>query len=453
MQFGGQRTTLDLKPIGKPDNIYIKLSEDILPDPGAILVTGITPQKTLANGITEAEFAKYFNDKIATADTIFTGFNTIRFDDEFIRHLLYRNFYDPYEWQWQDGRSKWDLLDVARMTRALRPTGIKWPFDSSGAPSNQLGLLTAINKLYHLSAHDALSDVKATIALARLIYIKQPKLFEFMLEIRAKAKIAKLVNAQKPFVYTSGKYPSEYEKTTVVVSLAEHPKQGAIVYDLRHDPTPYAKLQPAELAIAWRRRDPAEGLVLPIKTLKFNRCPAVAPLSVLDKASLQRLKLDKTQIKANAEKLGQIKDWPERLFAALEILDKQQQERLLPDEQDVDNQLYSGFFSNADKQAMSLVRAAEPDELSELQPSLRDNRLKALLPLYKARNFPSYLTPQEKDTWQKYRHQRLAAGDKTSRLASYFSAIKELKTQPHITKEQKFILEELKLYGESLLSG
>src|SRR4029079_148122 len=101
MQFGGQRTDANLQPLGEPDNVFIKLTPDILPDPYAVLVTGITPQKTLTDGITEAEFTKYFHEKIVQPDTVFIGYNNIRFDDDFIRHILYRNFYDPYEWQWQ----------------------------------------------------------------------------------------------------------------------------------------------------------------------------------------------------------------------------------------------------------------------------------------------------------------------------------------------------------------
>src|SRR3990167_3378201 len=159
VQFAGQRTDMNLKPVGKPHNFYIRLSEDILPDPDAVLITGITPQKTHAEGMTEAEFLKIFSSEVAIADTIFAGFNTIRFDDEFMRFMQYRNFYDPYEWQWQDGRSRWDLLDLVRMTRAIRPEGIKWPFDSDGNPANRLELLASINKLDHANAHDALSDV------------------------------------------------------------------------------------------------------------------------------------------------------------------------------------------------------------------------------------------------------------------------------------------------------
>src|SRR5206468_3619753 len=111
--------------------------------------------------------------------TIVVGFNNIRFDNDFIRFLFWRNFYDAYEWAWKDGRSTWDLLDLVRMTRALRPEGLQWPFAPDGKPSNKLEYLAAVNKLDHVDAHDALSDVLASVALAGLIKSKQPRLFEY----------------------------------------------------------------------------------------------------------------------------------------------------------------------------------------------------------------------------------------------------------------------------------
>lgn len=215
MQFAGQRTDLDLHPVGDPVNLLIKITDDILPDVDATLITGITPQMTLADGLTEAEFLREFENSIAIPGTVFLGFNTVRFDDEFMRCLHYRNFYDPYEWQWQDNRSRWDLLDVVRMTRALRPQGIEWPFDIHGKPTNRLELLTGLNKLSHEQAHDALSDVTATIEVARLIRNKQTKLFDYLFVMRDKKKVAELVNKSEPFVYTSGKYAAEHDKTTV----------------------------------------------------------------------------------------------------------------------------------------------------------------------------------------------------------------------------------------------
>ncbi|MEK7059749.1 MAG: exodeoxyribonuclease I, partial [Patescibacteria group bacterium] len=291
MQFAGQRTDMNLKPIGEPVNTLIKLTPDVLPEPDAVLVTGITPQQTLAEGVTEAEFLKLFYAEVAQPGTIFTGFNNVRFDDEFMRFLNYRNFYDAYEWHWQAGCSRWDILDIVRMTRALRPDGIEWPFASDGKPTNRLELLTKVNKLSHIKAHDALSDVMATIDVARLVREHQADLFEYLLKMRDKKTVAELVNKGEPFVYTSGRYSSEYLHTTVAVKLAEHPQAGStLVYDLRQDPSVFLDMSVDQLVEAWRfTRDP-DALRLPIKTLKHNRCPAIAPLGVVkDKTTEERI--------------------------------------------------------------------------------------------------------------------------------------------------------------------
>ncbi len=451
MQFGGQRTDLNLTPVGEPHNILIKLSEDVLPEPDAILITGITPQQTISDGLTEAEFLKIFYEEIALPGTIFVGFNTIRFDDEFMRYMHYRNFYDPYEWQWKDDRSRWDLLDVVRMTRALRPEGIQWPFDSSGAPSNRLELLTGVNKLEHTHAHDALGDVNASIALARMVRTKQPKLFDYLLMMRDKKKVAGLVGSGEPFLYTSGKYDSKWEKTTAVGVISNHPhRQSALVFDLRFDPMDYVKFTPSDLAEAWRRRKDDPGPRLPVKTLQFNRSPAIAPLSVLDKESANRLGLDTKEIMKNFKKLQQA-DLTKNILAALEILDKKQQARLLEDENDVDTRLYEDFFSDQDRTKMSLIRAATADELAGLNPDFKDQRLKALMPLYKARNFPKTLSGAERETWERFKERKLFGGKEKSRVERYFARIGELENKPNLTSQEQYLLDELKLYGQAIL--
>ncbi len=155
MQFAGRRTDLDLNPIGDPVNLLVKLGEDTLPSPYAIMVTKITPQSTTLDGLTEAEFCKYVSEEIFTENTIAIGYNSVRFDDEFMRHTFWRNFYDAYEWQWRDGRSRWDMLDVVRLTRALRPEGINWPVTEDGHATNRLELITKLNGISHEAAHDA----------------------------------------------------------------------------------------------------------------------------------------------------------------------------------------------------------------------------------------------------------------------------------------------------------
>ena len=453
MQFAGQRTDLNLKPIGEPENLFIKLSPDILPDPDAVLLTGITPQATMMDGLTEAEFLRYFTEEIATPGTIFVGYNTVRFDDEFMRCLHYRNFYDAYEWQWQDNKSRWDLLDVVRMTRALRPDGIEWPFSTDGKPTNRLELITALNKLEHAHAHDALSDVYATIEVARLIRNKQQKLFDYLFVHRDKRKVAEVVEAGQPFVYSSGQYPSEYEKTAVVLAICPHPKrQGStLVYDLRHDPTTYKDMSAQQLAEAWKWKKDNPEERLPVKILAYNKCPAVAPLGVLDEKSQERLKIDMEAVKRHAKLLAAMPELEGKLWKAVEILDEATQTSFMADNHHVDSQLYDGFFGNQDKQSMRVVRAAKPDELGDLNLHFEDKRLDALLPLYKARNYPKSLNGEEREQWDAFCKEQLLGGGQHSRMAKFLARLQEIAAKGDLTGHQEYLLEELKLYAESIM--
>ena len=458
MQFAGQRTDLELKPLGEPVNILIKLTPDVLPSPDAILVTGITPQQSLADGLTEAEFLKLFYDQVVQPGTIFTGFNSIRFDDEFMRFLHYRNFYDAYEWQWRDGCSRWDLLDVVRLTRALRPQGIEWPFAPDGKPANRLELLTKVNKLSHESAHDALSDVRATIDVAQMVRGKQPDLFEYLLSMRDKKKVAALVEADQPFVYASGRFPSQYLHTTAAARLCRSPDSGgALVYNLRHDPTPFIKMGVDELVEAWRfTKDPEAPPRLPVKTLKYNRAPAVAPLGVVkDQATQQRLDLNLETVSQHLNILKKHQsEFAAKLLRAVAKLDEEraakQQLGLVDNQLTVDGRLYEGFIGDADKQAMRAVRTAQPDKLNDLAASLHDERLKNLLPLYKARNYPASLSPDERAAWDKFCGQQLFEGGNDSRLAKYFARLQAL-AGGNLSAQQQYLLEELQLYGQSIV--
>lgn len=455
MQFAGQRTDEALNAVGEPVNVLIKLTPDTLPDPDAIMVTGITPQATLADGITEAEFLKYFYEAVVQPDTIFLGYNSVRFDDEFMRYLHYRNYYDAYRWHWCDGCSRWDILDVVRMTRALRPEGITWPFSPDGKPSNRLELLTSVNKIDHFAAHDALSDVSATIAVTKLIKEKQPKLFHYLLDMRDKRKVAALIQSGEPFAYSSGGYPSEHEKTTAVVRVADLPNgQGALVYNLRYDPAVFAGMTPLELADRWRwRKDRTpEDLVLPVKALKFNKCPAVAPLSVVDPNSQKRIGIDLSSVKHHAQTLRAFPDFGNKLLDALEILDKERpQLTLLANEYAVDGQLYDGFLDERDHNTMDTVRTADAAVMATLSPQFHDQRLRALWPLYKGRNYPALLSSEERVSWEAFCSHRLLDGGTNSRIAKYFSRLTALAAQPETTQSKRYLLEELQLYGESIM--
>ncbi|HEX8182522.1 MAG TPA: exodeoxyribonuclease I [Candidatus Saccharimonadales bacterium] len=463
MQFAGQRTDMELNPIGEPVNVLIKLTPDIVPEPDAIMVTGITPQSTIADGVTEAEFLKIFYDEVVQPGTIFLGFNTVRFDDEFMRYLHYRNFYDAYEWQWCDECSRWDLLDVIRMTRALRPEGIEWPFYADGKPTNRLELLTKLNGIEHEQAHDAMSDVTASIAVARLIRDKQKGLFDYLLDCRGKKKCKEHLNSfvqgKQPFLYTSGRYSVEYTHTTAVKLLAHHVGQAyGYVYDLRADPAQFMDMSVDELVKCYEfSRDP-EHVKLPVKIMRYNRCPAIAPIGILSDTSVQdRLKLPLATVQKHVNALSGQTDFVARVIEAIERVEAARpyhhSDVPVGDVQAVDGQLYDGdFFSKPDKDAMSAIRRADTAAaFTDLHVELRDKRLQALLPLYKARNFPQLLGPDERQAWDEFCKQRLIDGAQKSRLAKYFQRIDELARQDGLTENQRYALEELHLYGESIM--
>ena len=222
------------------------------------------------------------------------------------------------------------------------------------------------------------------------------------------------------------------------------------MYDLRIDPSEFIKLDPSELAAKWSARGD-DVPYFPVKLLSYNRCPAVAPLSVLDQGSAKRLQLDQNKVDRNFKKLKTAKNFAKNLVAALEIVYPPCQPELVVDEQKVDEQLYDGFVSNLDKTKMSTVLAAGLDELADFDPSFADDRLKLLLPLYKARNFPRILSSSQKKWWETFKTKRLQGGGEASPAAKYFKRIEELSKQPRLGKEQKYLLEELNLYGQSIL--
>lgn len=442
MQFAAIRTTMELEPVGDPINVMVKLSDDTLPDPGAIMVTGITPQQTLSDGYTEAEFCQFLMKEAFTPDTTTVGFNSVRFDDEFIRHLFWRNFYDPYEWAWSEGRSRWDLLDVVRMTRALRPDGIEWPVDDSGKAVNKLELISKANGLTHTKAHDALSDVEALIGVANLIRNKQPKLFEYLYEMRDKKKIAQLINFEQPqpFVYSSGRYDAEHDKTTVAYPIAPGSKPGSVlVYDLRYDPTPFLDASPKALASTlfadWETKQQEGFLKLPVKELSYNKCPAVAPVGVLDDAAQMRLHLDMGVIANHRDALVAHSAFGGAVREAYGLRDP------YPPSIDVESQLYDSFLPEKDKVRLSAIRAADASELADFHPSFIDERLPELLFRYKARNFPTSLSEDEAIKWERYRAEKLK-----DQLPEYLKQLQKLATSGNDT----FLLEELQLWAESI---
>lgn len=453
-QFAGLRTDEELNPVGDPLVLFCRPADDLLPQPDACLVTGITPQLSERNGIVEAEFAAAIHRELAAAGTCGVGYNSIRFDDEVTRNLLYRNFYDPYGREWKDGNSRWDLIDTMRLAHALRPDGIVWPARPDGSASFRLEDLTTANGIEHAGAHDALADVRATIALARLLREQQPRLLDYALTLRDKRRVGEILAKGEPLLHVSARYPAQQGCIAPVMPVARHPDSanGVICFDLREDPGPLLALGAEEIhkRLFTPVAELAEGVDrIPLKTVHTNRCPVLAPMSTLTADAAECWQIDRGTVMGHAE----------RLRASSELAQKVQQVHRLAvfaPETDPELMIYSGgFFTDSDRRTMDRLRGLSPRDLAGGHFAFKDPRLPQMLLRYRARNWPQTLSDEEREQWSAYRFERLTDPDGGGSITIdvYEGRIMSLRASLADDPAKVRLLDELAAWGERVMDG
>ena len=452
-QFAAVRTDADLNVL-EEHSFYVRPADDLLPSPIATLITGITPQHALATGISEAQALARINDLMSVPRTCSLGYNTLRFDDEFVRHGLFRNFFDPYEREWRGGNSRWDLLDMLRLVHALRPDGIVWPQrEDGGGTSFKLEHLAQANGVRVGDAHEALSDVHATIAMARLFKTAQPRLWDYALKLRDKRHVTGMLamGSLTPLLHISMRYPASRLCAAPVLPLSFHPQIAtrALVLDLDGDPSALLNLSPDDIAarVFTRQQDLAEGVTrIGLKEVHTNKCPVLVRWDHLRQADFDRLGIDPAQVQAHIDALAP------HIDAVAEKVRQVYAGKDAPARGDVDGGIYDGFLAEGDRALLSAVRACPPQALDEFALRLRDERLKALLPRYRARNYPDSLDPSARAQWDAWRRQRLVAdpslGEYT--LDSYRAEIAQLREQHAGDAGKLALLDALSQWGNDL---
>ncbi|SIS99113.1 exodeoxyribonuclease I [Neptunomonas antarctica] len=453
VQFAGVRTDEHFNIIGEPMMLFCKPADDVLPNPQACLITGITPQKAIREGVNEAEFIDRINAELSQPGTCGVGYNSIRFDDEVTRYTLYRNFHDAYAREWQNGCSRWDIIDMLRLTRALRPEGIVWPNHEDGTPSLKLEDLTKANGIDHGRAHDALSDVYATIDMAKLVKHKQPKLYDFVLSNKDKVSAQRMLDvaSMKPVIHVSSRYSTALGNLAVVAPIAHHPvnKNSTLVWDLRVDPAPLLSLSVEEIRhfmyLPASQRSAADP-VIALKQVHANKCPILAPATMLNKEEAARLAIDGEACRVH---LSILRNAPELKAKLADIMS----EADFKTDGDPDHMLYSGgFFNDSDKKAMQLLRESDPQALAEIELAFQDPRLEEMLFRYRARNYPLTLSDEEQAQWEQYRSDKLLIADKRGLLTmkAFYEQLNALYQKAELSTPDREILEELAIYAESI---
>ncbi len=452
-QFAGQRTDADLNPIGEPLVIHAKPADDMLPRPEACLVTGITPQYALEHGMPEAEFFRQIHSELIRPGTCTSGYNSIRFDDEFTRFGFYRNFIDVYAREWQGGNSRWDIIDVLRLAHALRPEGIEWPENEDGTASFRLDRLSVANGLAHADAHDALGDVRVTIEMARLLKARHPRLYDYCFTHRGKQAAGELLNLRerREVLHVSSMYPAVLGCIAPVIPIGMQPgnRNGVIVFDLRTDPHILMDLDAEELhyRLFTPSAELADGIArVQMKTVHLNKCPVLAPMNTLTSGAADRWMIDIGQVRQHAQTLLGFGDLQAKLDA-VHAIDARREFS-----EDPDQTLYGGFFSDRDREEIAHIRKQTPEELADCHPAFDDAKLHELLFRYRARNWLETLNTEERQRWEAYRRWRLTdpAGGASIVSADYFAEIDRLLAGLGKDDKRRGILGDLRDWGERL---
>ncbi len=407
-QFAAIRTDTDLNPIGEPIEWFCKPPTDQLPSPEACLITGITPQMAEERGVIEPEFIRLVLGELGAPGTIGVGYNSLRFDDEVTRHTAWRNFHDPYAREWRNGCGRWDIIDMVRLTYALRPEGIEWPLREDGQPSFKLEHLATANHLEQQQAHDAVSDVRATIALAGLIRDRQPRLYDFVWGNRDKASARRMLDLDNhvPVLHISEKFPAAQGCLSLVMPICPHPTNGnaVIAYDLRQDPQALIDLPAVDVheRIFTPRADLPEDVErIALKGIHVNRAPVLVPVNTLKPDQAERLALDLDQCRQHwkrlADSLDSVAEKVSAVFAMAEF----------DAPNDPEQDLYGGFVDNDDRRLCDRVLQMAPAEFDGLELPFRDKRLHDLLLRYRGRYYPESLNDAERDEWNQFRSNRL----------------------------------------------
>jgi len=464
LTFACIRTDLSLTEISR-ELITIQLRRDIVPSPHAFITHCLTIDE-LKHGITEYQAAQQIHKLFNTPGTISFGYNSLGFDDEFLRFLFYRNLLDPYSHQYANQCSRMDMLPVTALFRVFCDHVMNWPHLEDGRSSLKLERISDENQFTTSGrAHEAMNDVEAVIELAR-IFSREKDIWAYALDFFNKTKDVLRINALKKEIRVGNK-PF---RICLMVSASFGPKNNYLAPVLH-----VGESLPYKNQSLWLRLD-REGV------FKKNEESGIYDLFVIRKRPADELivlpyldrfirKLPLASQQTSRENLEKIQSDPDLFFKTIQY-HLEYKYPVIPD-MDPDAALYqSGFFSSSEKKEISKFHGTKNSEKPIVCESFTSIRVKTLARRILSRNFED-LFPIHSNSEYVDHLRRLASsipgsngqgnqGDQIKGFRNdmkYISGqglvhIKEIEKQekklPQLTRIQKDILSWLKIYIENL---
>jgi len=286
IEYAGIITDIDLNEV--PDGRHHKIIKppiDVIGNPNAFLVHGVDPEMAEKVGVSEFEFAEWIGQLYGKDGTVIAGYNSIKFDSEVTRHTRFRNLLPSYTPEFENGNFQLDVMKVVMMAYSMSPGVLNFPKKDDGNDSLRLEDLTAANGIDHKDAHSALSDVEATINLAKLIKERNPQLWHYALWLTNKRNVEPLLDKNEMLFYTDTTIGQKTRYTSVMHPLVVDSKIGSkyICIDLNSedldivfDESP-EKLN--EYIFTSKQEQGSNYRATPFLNLTTNKAPIVIPAS------------------------------------------------------------------------------------------------------------------------------------------------------------------------------
>jgi exodeoxyribonuclease-1 len=391
LQFAAIRTDLNLNELER-HQIQVKLNCDVIPDPEAILIHHI-PVTDMLQGVAEIEAMTQIHALLNTPGTLSGGYNTLKFDDEFLRFSFHRNLLPPYTHQWANQCGRFDLYPLAQLYYLYHHECLNWPTTAEGKITLKLERLSQANQLATGAAHQAITDVEATVALAR-IFFKNKEMWRYVMdffdkaaELKRRAKIPDfLETAQEkyPIALLVGAAGSSDFFQYPALSLGQH-----LHYK---NQTLWLRLDKKELATStldtftqttWvSHQKPGETFLLPF-TGRFKK--HLSPeRTLITEQNLQWLS-------DNAPLLSEIQmHYRDYKYPEIPNLD-------------VQADLYTaGFLSREEERLCAQFHVVPPEKKALIAEQFPTARLQEITTRILGRHYPQHLSPTLREKWQGY---------------------------------------------------
>jgi len=424
LQFAAILTGPDFKEIDR-FNIRCRIMAHIIPSPGALLATNVTPTMLDdANLQSHYEMMRTVASKLrAWSPAIFIGYNNLAFDEPLLRQALYQTLQPIYLTN-TNGNKRADVIRLVHAASALVPNAIAIPISESQRPTFKLDRLAPANGYTHENAHDALADVEATIFMAKLVQDKAPRIWQALMPMIDKQEASSRILSTKPHCLVE--YQAGRPVFRPIIGCGQSTENSALlgVFDLTRDPSELMKLDTDGLLRAMSGPDRA------IRIVQSNKMPIIVDLELVPDDTLS---ISSSLAEGRARRIASDSGLRERINQALT-------NRYPPREQSVvvERRLYERFPGKADEQRMAAFQKATWGERARIADEFDDDRIRELGSRLVFLEAPFELDPQRRLQFSKWLENRRSGRENSNTGRTIKDAIDELaKFDGGLTDRQK----------------